>query len=403
MSILALIVPLIIIPFSFKVAGGLLGRVSELAHGYGKRGVEAAKGNAQDGDSWRNRTKRNAAMLNSEAGLSQKALTTRLKNPTGAFTRTGRAARKGNQLAVKEAMRAKYGRQFSESDTVQLANAKNDQYQLALADDNLAQKKLARAKSQGNTTEIKAWEQAIAAARVTPKSSATRLVAANAVAASGFHYSSGREGYNELAETMADITGATLERDRAGNVIGASGDGAGAYANAMNNAQYNFRTAGRFDLGGINNGEGFDPRSGTDKGSLYELANAKKESITAMVEGLGAMPVGEQHAVVYKELQAMLPNAKGANRDEVLKQMQLLQTQGVDSYLNTASGRINPATGAQATRQQRINYDSTNAAHAAWNADEKARGWRTEQRAETKGDLAQEQARSYERPNPDQI
>lgn len=347
MSIVALVVPLIIIPFSFKVAGGLIGRVSELAHGYGKRGVEGVKGSAQDGDSWRNRTRRNAAMLNTEAGLSQKAISTRFKNPTGVLTTGGRQKRRQNQDAVREAMRIKLGGQFAESDTVQKANAKNDQYQLALADEDMAKDKLKAARAKGDTAGIAAWEQAIASARVTPKTAATRLVAANAVAQSGFHYEPGQEGYNQLAKTMSRITGADLQYDDDGNVSGATGTGAGAYANAMNNAQYGFRTAGRFDLGGINNGTGYDFDSGMSKASGYTAGQAKTDTFiagaktklgvntagknenevkTVLTERLasGSLKAADAGAWHAKLLDAQM-SATGANKDEITKQLNALE------------------------------------------------------------------------------
>lgn len=278
LSVVALVAPLYLIPYSFKLAGGLLGRAHDLTKSAAKRGEEMTKGNGNDPDSWRNRSRLKMGMRNTEHGLTGKAMSARLQNPTGVFTKKGRAIRKGNQEAIREAGRAKFGQKFAESDMVQKANTKNDQYQLALADEGMAQKKLAAASSP---TEKAAWQQAIASARMTPKSPATRLIAANAVAQSGFHYADGQQGYNELAETMSNITGAKLTRDTSGNVTGATGASAGVFANAMNQSQYNFRTAGRFDLGGINNGTGWDYDAGMGKASGYTAGQAKKETFVA--------------------------------------------------------------------------------------------------------------------------
>jgi hypothetical protein len=168
----------------------------------------------------------------------------------------------------------------------------------------------------------------------------------------------------------------------------------------MNEAQYGLRTAGRYDLGGINHGAGFDGKSGTDKGSLYEIANGKKESIIQLARNAGATGAAntEAHAVAYQELKAMLPNAKGGNRDEILKQMSDLEFRGVKHYMNTSTG---------ATRKQRVNFDNTDPTHTtgpgAWNAEERARGWRVENVNETMGDVAAKKARTYERPDPNNL
>lgn len=51
--------PLIFIPYAFKLAGGAIGQFHDTLGGMRKRGVEAIKGNANDQNSLRNRTKRN--------------------------------------------------------------------------------------------------------------------------------------------------------------------------------------------------------------------------------------------------------------------------------------------------------------------------------------------------------
>ena len=50
--------PLLMIPYAFKLAGGVLGRVHDVANGFGKRGLEGIKGNVNDPFSMRNRAKR---------------------------------------------------------------------------------------------------------------------------------------------------------------------------------------------------------------------------------------------------------------------------------------------------------------------------------------------------------
>ncbi len=54
-------IPLLMIPYAFKLAGGVLGRIHEVATGHSKRGVEALKGDARDPWSRRNRYKQRAS------------------------------------------------------------------------------------------------------------------------------------------------------------------------------------------------------------------------------------------------------------------------------------------------------------------------------------------------------
>ncbi len=61
LAIVALFVPLFLIPFSFRLAGGLLGRFHELATQSRKQAHEAIKGNPNDQFSWRNMTRRKLA------------------------------------------------------------------------------------------------------------------------------------------------------------------------------------------------------------------------------------------------------------------------------------------------------------------------------------------------------
>jgi hypothetical protein len=63
-SIIALFVPLFLIPYSFRLAGGVLGKFHDFATSARQRGQEAIKGNANDPSSWRNMTKRKLSNRN---------------------------------------------------------------------------------------------------------------------------------------------------------------------------------------------------------------------------------------------------------------------------------------------------------------------------------------------------
>jgi hypothetical protein len=57
LGVISLFVPLFLIPFAFKLAGGVLGRMHEIISTGGKRAVEGIKGNPNDSSSFRNRAK----------------------------------------------------------------------------------------------------------------------------------------------------------------------------------------------------------------------------------------------------------------------------------------------------------------------------------------------------------
>jgi hypothetical protein len=168
-----------------------------------------------------------------------------------------------------------------------------------------------------------------------------------------------------MAEIVSGITGAQLARDTDGNVTGVqTGDpNAGSYANAMNQAQYGERTAGRFELAGINNGSGYDGSGGLSKASDYILgAQAKPAAFKgAASDYLGSggstvnsikadMPAQERDTLMAQgvsELQAAVANgsvdrdevanwharllgssqsATGANKHEIDKQLRLIES-----------------------------------------------------------------------------
>jgi len=407
LGLIALFVPLFLIPFSFKIAGGLLGRFHEFATGAATRGHQGILGDQKDPDSLRNRAKRNFASNRNNMGLSSRELMTRAGKGF-----VGKRARSAG-MGIREAQRARFGAQFAESDLLHQANSKNDQYLLAHVRKDLAKQKRDDARAAGNTTEAAAWDQAISAASSAPQTASAKMASLQALAATGFQFSQGQKGYDELAETAAQLTGAQLQyqtgADGLDHVVGATGTGAGAFANAMNSAQYGLRTAGRYDLGGINNGEGYDPKAGTDKASLYELANAKPQSIDAFMEGKNSV---EDQAIAYQELKAMLPSAKGATQDKIREHIQTLESGGIEASLQRAA----PGSGMN-TRYERESFDNNNPDHVGvpgdptrpgWSSEDRTRGWKNRPVATATPEKSleswsRENARTYERPNPEHM
>jgi hypothetical protein len=349
MGVLALVAPLFLIPFAFRLAGSAIGGIHDFATKSRQRAHGAIAGNPNDKNSLRNKVQGRLRLRRAEKGVTGAAINTRL-NPKY-LSRGGMKRRREDLVARKSADRNILGAEYDESDAIFRANAKNDNFLLAAVRPDLAQRNLEAAEASGNTTAAAGWRQAIAGGRLVHNSPATRLNALQALSATGFQWGTGQQGYNELASTVADITGATMTKDVAGNAVGASGINAGAYVDAMNNAQFGLRSAGRYDLGGINNGEGYSIEGGVAKASGYTLGNGKIQSFWGGAEhymgaqltngetaadsatlaanlhasllagGADAKKVGDWHA---KLLDAKY-SATSGNKDEINKQIDAIE------------------------------------------------------------------------------
>jgi len=91
MAIIALIIPLFLIPFAFRIAGGILSKFHETFTNLHKRGQEALKGNPNDPRSLRNRTRRN---MRSAYNESRNLAYTGLSDRSKAGTNGGRGIRR---------------------------------------------------------------------------------------------------------------------------------------------------------------------------------------------------------------------------------------------------------------------------------------------------------------------
>jgi len=394
-AFILVVIPLFMIPFMLRSSSRLLGQIQGAVGGVGQRinGFTGkrltANANQEFGKTWQ-KTK------NYERFSNRNPITRGLNTAIGATLNPRNAIRgKAGIDAGKLAARKQQGEISAKDDAMIQAMEGDDMALMALTNMGLAQQKLKEAEdnhleavNKGDTVKAANYQAEIdgrkrgmaMASQVSSRNSAsTRLRALNSLAKTGFQFSSGEKGYQELKDSVRSIVG----------------NDEGAIGAAMNEAQYNLRTASRYDLGGINNGAGYDPAAGVGKASLYELANAKKESIEAMVETAGAGPAGEKHAVVYQELQGMLPNSKGAIRDAIQEQIDGLRSRGVEQYMATP-------TGSGVRVKQRVNYDSTNPTHQAWNQEDRQRGYIIQERDETFADTLTG-VRTYERPDPNKI
>lgn len=265
-GLVAYLLPYALIPLTFKFAGGLFATVAGMANDRSKGLFDRA------------RNKRPEKYGRMRAGELPTAIGGRrlgsLTSGVASGPRGWKQGRKGMR-AYREAQQTLTGQQQIESDQVWQANKNNDKFLTAHANEALAIKK----RDAATGAERAAWDNAISASRLVQKTPATRLAAAQAWAATGYNLSPGSKGYQELSQTIAEITGAEVSLDDQGNAT-VTGAGAGAYRNAMNSAQYGLKGAGRVDLAGINDGAGYDKKaakSGVRKLSNYQRGQGKTD------------------------------------------------------------------------------------------------------------------------------
>lgn len=343
-KVAAFVIPFAMIPLSFKFVGGVVGNLAGMA-GDKSRGAfdRLKKGRAAKYSRGWKETK--AGTLTNRGGRLGGAVGTGLSTiasgPRGWASKKRRAGFRATALTQA-------GAEFVGTDPTFEANKTDDKFLLALAD-----KKLAERKRDATTGQERAvWDQSIATAGlVKNQSRATRMAAAHAWAGSGYNFSAGQEGYNELAHVVASASGAQLQYDNEGNAVGATGANAGAYGIAMNNAQYNLKNASRFDLAGINYGAGYDYKRGIDKAGGYQAGQAKPETHVAGAESLlgsgfvrdgatlaapeftrslrhrveaGSMDLGDL-AIHHRNLLDAFSGATGANKTEIGKQLDAIE------------------------------------------------------------------------------
>lgn len=403
----AYVLPYAFIPFTFKAAGGVFGNLVGMANDRSKGAFDRLRKGRQ----------KNMSEIGQRMGAGQGFRgdqSTRLNRlssglasgPKGWVSKDNRAAIRGGKMANLGAAQVKDNALYN-------AYKNDEKFLLAAANEGMAIKAISDAETElantnvkdtskiaALTQEISSRKQALAAARSIPnRTNAFRRQAGLDLAATGYEIAEGQAGWNQLHDMAMAVSGGN-EAD---------------YASFMNNAQFALKGAGRFDQAGINNGAYYDGEGGLSKASLYELANGKKQSVTAMTASIpdtGPWSPEQAHkaAIAHKELEAMLPNSKGGVRDEIIKQMNKLETRGVKAYSDQASGRtvVDPVTGAAtpAMVRDRQSFDNTNtdpAYVADWSSEDRTRGWRTYERQETMGDIAQREARAYERPDPNKL
>ena len=280
MAIIAVCSPLFLIPFSFKISGGVIGQVSGIAGKAMKGANRFIGGDPNNPNSRRNRVSENFRGFRREHNADLGGIYQSQRNRNKSYRTENLTARTLGQREVNTARREK-------DNPVIAQNQGNDKFWEAMANPEAAQKKLDEAISSDDTAGAAAWSQAIGAASLVPKNAGTAQMARQMKSKLTTGYSGGLAGYKEFARDKARDTGIADEDfhiDDSGKITitGKSQSRSGAFAAAMNNGQYNLKSVGRFDLGGINNGSGYDAEKGLDAADVYGLTHGPVENVEAM-------------------------------------------------------------------------------------------------------------------------
>lgn len=342
-SIVLLILPLFLVPFAFKLAGGAIGSLYATLSGASKRGTELLKGSERDPLSMRNRAKFKARSGLNDANMAGNALGTRL-NP---FVRGDR--RRSRLTAIRDTNQAILGTDTAQAALLQ-ATSQDDKpmTDLALfgsstdsraaidaevlqsmhqAQADLTSGTITQAQYQARLSEINATKNQKLAASATAdrigRTSANRRFALMQGSTISYGLAPGKEGWDTAVGAMRDIAGGDETQLRS----------------MVNQFQYVAKGSGRADLSGnTDSGEYNGDRAWKSVG-LYQHSNSKPADIVGSGRHYlekfqtGNAEDKDDAAVFYKELQGMVNGSTGGVRDAIEQQMALLEQAGISQHL----------------------------------------------------------------------
>ena len=358
--------PYFLLPLVFKFASGIMGTLGGMVNDRGRGAFDRLKKYRQGKASENWGKTRNYSRLSDRNKLTR-GINTVLGGGTNPrdLTRGRSGIRAGRQTG-----RVLQGAAALENDNAWKANQNDDQFLLALANEDMAKQKIEAARRRSQDTSRTAEERQAALAEVDSRSSAlanaqrvtsrksggTRLAALNKLAQTGYQFAPGEQGYQELYSTVQSITGGDM----------------GAAAAAMNEAQFHLKNAGRLDLAGINHGAGVDIKSGIRKMGNYQrgqgktdtyhggaagwLGSSAVDAVTGKTAGTSAevargieasLAAGETDVDSIAEWHGMLlrdkESANDVNKLEIQKQIDAIESVRVaGDPADVASGGVGP-------------------------------------------------------------
>lgn len=381
LSVVALVIPLFLIPFAFKLSGGIIGQASQLVNGLSNKARQGILGDPKNTNSLRSRSKRNLAARYADKNLSGKAIGTRL-NPTTAFGNR-KEIRKARLANTRDTLQGVYAAQGMGNATFE-KNKDNDKIMGDLATyasgsesrQAIENEIIARTLVRGSDNHKQRLFSSAAADEIGRTPAMQRRALMNP-ATIGYFLGQGEDGFNQANEIMKRVSGGDV----------------GSYRSMIDEFQYLAKQSGRSDIAGFKEYTTFSAEKARTEGSVYERgttdkpsnikANAKYSVDTFLSGGADEKL---RSAAWYIENKAALPSSKGPQRDALMDAQKDLDAAGMTAYLATPDG-----TGRTITEVVRD--------PSSKDPDKKI--YRT--RDVTFGDNATQLARPYEPPDPNRV
>lgn len=210
MAIIAVLIPLLLVPFAFKISGGLIGTIAGMASSTLGRVMPAINGNPSNPDSFGNKRKRKFKNSREEMGLTLGASGTYVRGAVGGKGNLKNRRRLG-ALAVntRQSVKAQeYGASDLNNNPVWNMHKGNSDFLTAVIDKKSAQEK--RNATKDGSQERASWDMAIAAASQIPKTHAATVMATQQFAENAYGFPGGQQGHNLLMENAAKAAGAEV-------------------------------------------------------------------------------------------------------------------------------------------------------------------------------------------------
>lgn len=322
----AYFLPYFLIPLTFSLAGGAMRTIGGKFNDSGRGGFDRLK-------KFRGNKAAEAANKSKNfSRFSEKSKIGRgLNNAAGIVSNPGSLLHGRAGVAARRAsLQGAYGAGAAKSSAVWQENAQDDNFLMAMADPEIAKQKLGDAEAdvkasklvmdnnaptsekylaaektnKAKQAEVFARKNGINNANQIPmgirNTRAAKISAAKGLAQTGYQLDYGTEGYEQLDHMVRGIYG-NDEEGRAG---------------AMNELQYNLKSAGRYDLGGINNGAGHDFELGMDKSGGYTSGNAKTQTFYGGMEHfLGVKDTKADSNALATQINDVRLSSTGASRE----------------------------------------------------------------------------------------
>lgn len=279
LSLVALFAPLALIPFSFRIAGGVMGKAMDLADS-GRKWSNKKFLHNDNPHSLANTARYKMKTGLNDAGINSHSLGAALSArkqtlPDGTVV-DRKDVRRAKLAEIARSRNAMLTAQHQKGSYIWSNNNHSDNTLVAHASPEFAQSQLQKAVEKKDVVGITNWNQAIAAASLMPDTKSARLQSLQTLASTGYQVPVGTEGYKMLGNTAAELLDVGVQFDENGQTTSISGANAGVWTQTMNGLLYSEKAAGRPDVGNVNAGAGAKPSSGFAKLSPYERMHKNK-------------------------------------------------------------------------------------------------------------------------------